>query len=53
MLRARVPKAREREHLRPEGLKVEVPQRRRANVEVEVAEAVEDPRLHPQRGPRT
>jgi len=48
-----MPKARERQHLRPEGLKVEVRQRRRANVEVEVAEAVEDQRLRPELGLKT
>ena len=51
MLRARVPRAREREHLRPEHPRVEVPERRRA--EVEVAEAVEGQHLRPQLEPKT
>ena len=49
MLRARVPRASEREHLRPEHPRVEVPEHRRA----EVAEAVEGPHLRPQLEPKT
>ena len=48
MLRARVPRA-GAEHLRPEPLRVEVPERRR----VEVAEAVEGQHLRPQLEPKT
>ena len=51
MLRARVPRAREREHPRPEDPKVEAPERRRAKVEV--AEAVEGQRLRPPLEPKT
>ena len=49
MLRASVPRAREREHPRPGHLKVEAPERRRAEVEVAVGEQ----RLHPQLEPKT
>ena len=51
MLRARAPRAREREHPRPEHPKVEAPERRRA--QVEVAGAVGEQRLRPRLEPRT
>jgi hypothetical protein len=51
MLRASVPRARERKHRRPEHRKVEAPERRR--VQAELAEAVEGQHLRPQLVPKT